>query len=94
MSDRILVVSPAWVGDMVMAQTLYKVLRSKHPDCEIDVLAPPATLSLVSRMPEISRGIRFDLKHGELQIGKRLAFGRDLRKNQYQQAIILPNSLK
>ncbi|HIG41321.1 MAG: lipopolysaccharide heptosyltransferase II [bacterium] len=94
MSDRILVVSPAWVGDMVMAQTLYKVLREKHPHCEIDVLAPPATLSLVSRMPEVSKGIRFEFQHGELQIGRRLAFGRELKKNQYQQAIILPNSLK
>ncbi|MFT7684729.1 MAG: heptosyltransferase-2 [Candidatus Azotimanducaceae bacterium] len=92
--DRILVVSPAWVGDMVMAQTLYKVLRKRHPNSKIDVMAPQATLPLVSRMPEISRGIKFDLAHGELGIGKRKLFGKALIKNEYRQAIILPNSLK
>jgi heptosyltransferase-2 len=92
--DRILVVSPAWVGDMVMAQTLYKVLRRRYPDIKIDVIAPPATLPLVSRMPEISRGIRFDLAHGELGIGKRKICGKALSKNEYRQAIVLPNSLK
>jgi len=93
-SNRILVVSPAWVGDMVMAQTLYKVLRQKHPDTAIDVLAPPATLPLVSRMAEVSRGIRFDLGHGELGLGKRKMIGRSLKSNAYRKAIILPNSLK
>jgi len=93
-NKRILVVSPAWVGDMIMAQTLYKVLRQRHPDVEIDVLAPPATLSLVSRMTEVSRGIRFDLAHGEIGLGKRKMMGRSLKANAYHQAIILPNSLK
>lgn len=93
-SDRILVISPAWVGDMVMAQTLYKVLRKKHPNTDIDVLAPPATLSLVSRMAEVSRGIRFDLAHGEFGFGKRKMIGLSLKPSAYRQAIILPNSLK
>jgi heptosyltransferase-2 len=79
---------------MVMAQTLYKVLRAKNPHSEIDVLAPPATLSIVSRMPEVSRGIRFNFKHGEFNPGERLDVGKTLRKNQYQQAIVLPNSWK
>ena len=37
---RILIVGPSWVGDMVMAQTLFQCLRQRHPDCVIDVLAP------------------------------------------------------
>ncbi|MCP3670109.1 MAG: lipopolysaccharide heptosyltransferase II, partial [Gammaproteobacteria bacterium] len=42
MSDnsRILVVGPSWVGDMVMAQSLFKVLRQQQSGVEIDVLAP------------------------------------------------------
>ncbi|MEJ2448429.1 MAG: NBR1-Ig-like domain-containing protein [Anaerolineales bacterium] len=34
---RILVVGPAWVGDMVMAQSLFITLREQHPGASIDV---------------------------------------------------------
>ncbi len=37
---RILIIGPSWVGDMVMAQTLFQCLKQQHPDCVIDVLAP------------------------------------------------------
>ena len=94
MSERILVVGPSWVGDMVMSQVLYKLLRQRWSSCEIDVLAPPAALPLVARMAEVNRGIRFDMAHGELALGKRFAFGESLKKNRYTRAIILPNSLK
>lgn len=79
---------------MVMSQVLYKLLRRRFEDCEIDVLAPPASLPMVSRMREVNRGIRFEFAHGELGLGKRFAFGEALKKNQYSRAIILPNSLK
>jgi len=94
MSERILVVGPSWVGDMVMSQVLYKLLRQRWSSCEIDVLAPPAALPLVARMAEVNRGIRFDMAHGELALGKRFAFGESLKKNAYTRAIVLPNSLK
>jgi heptosyltransferase-2 len=38
--ERVLIVGPAWVGDMVMAQSLYIALKQKNPDCLIDVIAP------------------------------------------------------
>ncbi|MGK0341014.1 MAG: heptosyltransferase-2, partial [Candidatus Azotimanducaceae bacterium] len=79
---------------MVMSQVLYKLLRQRWPTCEIDVLAPPAATPLVARMAEVNRGIRFDMAHGELAVGKRIAFGESLKKNGYTRAIVLPNSLK
>jgi len=39
-TQRILIVGPAWVGDMVMAQSLFKTLKQHHPAVLIDVLAP------------------------------------------------------
>ena len=94
MPERILVVGPSWVGDMVMSQVLYKLLRKRDPEAEIDVLAPTAALPLVSRMAEVNRGIKFQLAHGELGLGKRFAFGERLKANHYSRAIVLPNSLK
>jgi heptosyltransferase-2 len=90
----VLVVGPAWVGDMVMAQVLFKLLRSQHPHTPIDVLAPAWSLPLLARMPEIRRAIAMPLGHGRLELGVRYRLGRELRSEQYRQAILLPNSLK
>ncbi|MBB3047319.1 heptosyltransferase-2 [Litorivivens lipolytica] len=91
---RILIIGPSWVGDMVMAQTLFKVLRQLHPGCEIDVLAPAWSKPLLDRMPEVRKGLSMPVGHGQLQLGTRLGIGRELREAGYDQAIVLPNSLK
>lgn len=90
----VLVVGPAWVGDMVMAQTLFKLLRQQNPNVAIDVLAPAWSLPLLARMPEVRRAIAMPLGHGKLELGVRYRLGKELRKACYDQAILLPNSLK
>jgi heptosyltransferase-2 len=52
---NILIVGPSWVGDMVMAQTLFQCLKQRHPQCEIDVLAPEWSRPILERMPEVRR---------------------------------------
>lgn len=91
---KILVLGPAWVGDMVLAQSLFKTLKSQNPDCLIDVAAPAWTLPLLERMPEVNDAIGLPFKHGQLALGERLRFGRSLRNRGYHQAIVLTNSLK
>ena len=93
-AQRVLIVGPAWVGDMVMSQVICSGLRADNPDIEIDVLAPRATLSLVRRMPEVTRGILLDRKHGQWGFGYRRALGARLAENGYDRAIVTPNSLK
>ena len=44
---KILILGPAWVGDMVLAQSLFKTLKTNRPDCIIDVAAPTWTLPLL-----------------------------------------------
>lgn len=90
---RILIVGPSWVGDMVMAQSLFKVLKAAGP-CEIDVLAPEWSLPILARMPEVSRGVVMPLGHRKLEIGTRWRLGKSLGTVGYDQAIVLPNSLK
>ncbi len=91
---KILIVGPAWVGDMVMAQSLFMCLRKMYPEADIDVLAPAWSQALLARMPQVHRAIRLDIDHGELGLRKRLALGRELRAAGYDQAIVLPNSFK
>ena len=94
MADKILVIGPAWVGDMVLAQSLFKTLKLNRPDCTIDVAAPAWTLPLLERMPEVSGKIALPFKHGELAFWQRIQFGKSLKNAGYSQAIILTNSFK
>lgn len=93
MSKKILIVGPAWVGDMVMAQCLFKLLK-REQDAIIDVLAPAWSLPLLSRMPEVNAGIAMPVGHGELALIKRYSLAKKLRQQTYDQAIVLPNSFK
>jgi heptosyltransferase-2 len=87
-TQRFLIVGPAWVGDMVLAQSLFKVLKQRHPDSTLDVLAPRWTLPLLERMPEVDEAIAMDIRHGELRLGERLRLGRELRARHYDRAIV------
>ena len=91
---KILVLGPAWVGDMVLAHSLFSTLKAQNPDCQIDVAAPAWTLPLLARMPEVTNSIALPFKHGEFAFWQRVRFGKSLRKAAYTQAIILTNSLK
>ena len=91
---RILVMGPSWVGDMVLAHSLFQVIKQQQPDAVIDVAAPAWTMPLLDRMPEVSGKIALPFKHGQLALRERIRFGRSLRANAYQQAILLTNSLK
>lgn len=94
MADKILILGPAWVGDMVLAQSLFKVLKLEHPNCTIDVAAPAWTLPLIERMPEVNKGFALPFKHGQFALFERIKFGKSLRHEGYTQAIILTNSFK
>ncbi len=93
-SKKILVMGPSWVGDMVMAHSLFQVLKQQDHDVQIDVAAPAWTLPLLDRMPEVSKKIALPFKHGQLGLMDRFRFGRQLKSNGYTQSISLVNSLK
>ena len=93
-STKTLIVGPAWVGDMVLAQSLFKLLKQRYPQSRLEVLAPNWTLALLQRMPEVDEAIPLVFRHGELRLGERLRLGRQLRARHYDRAIVLPNSFK
>ncbi|RLQ22126.1 lipopolysaccharide heptosyltransferase II [Seongchinamella sediminis] len=92
--DKVLVVGPSWVGDMVMSQVLYRLLQQTRPGVLIDVAAPAWSEPLLARMPEVRRAITKPIGHGEPALGRRWKLGRALRGEGYEQAILLPNSFK
>jgi heptosyltransferase II len=91
--NRILVVGPAWVGDMIMAQSLFITLKARFPDADIDVLAPAWSRPLLARMPQVNSAVTLPLEHGDLGWGVRRRLGVTLY-GRYQRAIVLPRSWK
>jgi heptosyltransferase-2 len=91
--SRILVVGPARVGDMVMAQSLFITLKARFPDTDVDVLAPAWSRPLLSRMPQVTSAVTLPLEHGDLGWGVRRRLGVTLY-GRYQRAIVLPRSWK
>lgn len=92
--ENILVIGPSWIGDMVMAQSLFMCLKSNYENCRISVLAPEWTRPLLERMPEVEKGISLPIGHGELSLRERRSLGRSLRSEEFTTAIVLPNSFK
>jgi len=93
-SPHILILGPSWIGDMVLAQSLFKVIKARHPEAIIEVAAPSWTLPLLERMPEVDAAIALPFKHGQLALGERFHFGKQLREHGYTQSILLTNPLK
>ncbi|MFN1650709.1 lipopolysaccharide heptosyltransferase II [Vibrio rotiferianus] len=91
---KILIIGPSWVGDMVMSQSLYKVIKQQHPNCTIDVIAPGWCKPILERMPEINQAIDMPIGHGEFNLLGRREIGKSLREKQYDHAYILPKSAK
>lgn len=79
---------------MILAQSLFKLLKSQRPDVEIDVAAPAWTLPLLERMPEVRAEIALPFKHGKFDLSTRIRIGRELKAKHYDQAILLTNSFK
>jgi heptosyltransferase-2 len=91
---KILIVAPNWIGDALLAQPLFALVRKKLPGAVIDALAPPWTAPVLRRMPEIDDVIEAPFDRGELALAARWRLGRSLRSRRYDRAIVLPNTFK
>lgn len=77
-----------------MAQPLFTLLKDQSPNAVIDVLAPAWTFPLLERMPEVRKGIGMPVGHGQLRLKERYHLAQQLKQEDYDQAFVLPNSLK
>lgn len=88
-----LLVAPAWVGDAVMSEPLIRNIAA-NDQAPVDVLAPPWVAPLFERMPNVGQVIAAPFAHGRLDLKARWRLGQSLKAQGYQNAYILPNSLK
>jgi heptosyltransferase-2 len=92
---KVLIIAPAWVGDMVMSQTLFKLLKLKYGECLVlDVFANDWAKDILRRMTEVDNVISNPFVHGKLALIQRIKLGLKFRHEKYDQVFVLPNSLK
>lgn len=93
-NNKYLIISPSWLGDLIMSQSLYKTLKKLEPDCVIDIYAPGYTMPILDRMEEIDNKIINPFAHGAFLLKERYKEGVKLRAGNYDRVFVLPNSLK
>src|SRR5579863_779474 len=92
---KVLIIAPAWVGDMVMSQTLFKLLKIRYGDgLVLHVFANDWARDILLRMPEVDNVINNPFAHGKLLLLQRIKLGLKFRHEKYDQVFVLPNSLK
>jgi heptosyltransferase-2 len=79
---------------MVMIQPLIAKLKQQDPKAMIHLLAPEWSVPLAKRMPGVDHWITMPFGHGVLNLVGRYRFARSLAKKNFDQAFVLPNSLK
>ena len=73
---------------MVIAQSLFKFIKTRNQRAEIDVIAPDWTVPLLTRMPEVNNTIPLPQVHGKLLLGLRRRISYDLRSGNFLRHVL------
>jgi heptosyltransferase-2 len=90
-TEKVLVIGPNWVGDAVMSTPALANLRQAWPKATIELLVPPRVAPLFEESPHIDR-VR--LRNPRAPWRDRYASVRELRRVEYDVALVLPNSFR
>lgn len=91
-SNAILVRSPNWVGDAVMAIPFFNALRRAAPEATISCLCPAGIAPLYRDIPSIDRVLIIDELFGRSGMKTILYNARRMRPGLFRTAFILPTS--
>lgn len=91
-ANNILVTTPNWVGDVIMATPSFRCIRENFPNAKISLLLRPYVKGVIDGAPWFDEIIEYDPKSKHKQAGRYLSLVRKLRKEKYDLAFVLPNS--
>ena len=89
---KILIRQVNWLGDAVMTTPALSLIRQNWPNAELVVLANPLVSQLLQNHVSVDRIITFDRKSRHSGFKGRLRLASELRAENFDLAIILPNS--
>jgi heptosyltransferase-2 len=90
---RLVILSPNWLGDAVMALPAIADVRRAAPDASITVAARPAIAPLFGLVPEIDDTILLPQPAAIHDVTRWRALGTELAGGRFDAALLLPNSL-
>jgi len=88
---KILLRSPNWVGDAIMATPVPCALKRTNPACQVHVLAKSWVAPIWERHPDVEQIVILDGKNKD-GFFHWLSLVRKLRQEHYDLVLILPNS--
>ncbi len=92
-NKKILIIAPAWIGDLIMSAAFIKALQNKQA-CSIDILVNSNLIHIANLIPGIRKVIPSETQHGKLSLSYRIKIGLNLRSENYDECYILTNSFK
>ena len=94
--ERILLVLPTWVGDVVMATPFLKAVFEHFPESKITLLMQPHLQDILQGSPWVERCCYWPRKGGNKREYKQLynKFVDELKAQHFDLAILLPNSIR
>ena len=93
-NNKVLVVAPAWIGDLIISSAFINALKKSHRDLQIDLLVNENLSDIAMLFPNVTNIIISKTTHGKLSFFYRLQLGFKLRRNNYSKSYILTNSFK
>ena len=90
---KIAVFLPNWVGDAVMATPTLRAVRENFADAEIVGILRPYVADVLDGLPLVDRSILHDPR-GDTAANRGWRFVRRLRRDRFDLALLLPNSLR
>ena len=85
-NTKILIVAPAWIGDLVMSIALLNALKEINKDVNIDLLVNENLYDLAQCLPNVSKLIVSKTRHGKLSLFYRIKLGLKLRGKKYSES--------
>src|SRR5215467_2022517 len=90
----ILLVPYMWIGDFVRCHTVVRLLRARLPNSPIDVLTTSMVAPLLDYMPDVRKGMGWELPRKRLALGQHRALAARLRAEGYGRALVMPRTWK
>jgi heptosyltransferase-2 len=91
---RLVILSPNWLGDAVMALPAIADVRRAAPDAAITIAARPAIAPLFQLVPEVDATIVLARPPAIGGVARWRELGRELAGGGFDAALLLPNSMR
>ncbi len=92
--NPILIVPYMWIGDFVRVHSVIRLLKKRWPNRPIDLLTSSLCAPILDYLPGVRKGIVADLPRRRLPFSQYSALGKQLSREHYGTALIMPRTWK